>query len=517
MIDSRSPSASRLTFGRRQQHLEWQPGAKECSTAPRRHRNSPPSIKRTRPNKAPPRMHEQRRADNNHQRAAARSGATNSDINGAAGSAAAAAAAAEDGDEDNDNENENANEEDSSAGAPTLMNVGRPLILITGSGQTPPASQVGGAQSARGQQAGASEHERRMAPPEREQVAAAAEGSERERAENDENDENGENEDEEVVDGIRYRIVAAVTAPPAGSRRQQARRRPASFRNEPSGGGGGMGARFASQVRRKSSALVANLLQSVQAAEQQSQAAQRPRRLSIYEMTKSPPPETSLEVYLSERRRSSTISAKQLQQQLEQQSTFQTNYNQRQQYFKDLNRKLINQDKKLLNVVANRGQIHRHSVDIAQLPLNSAILQANKVAASLPPGAASGQPSAGSRPEAQATAPTPQPVGPINQAPEVGEESSEAPDESRKRRTSNRHLVAIRENDGPFSSADSATSGKFDLFIIRCLARPQRDQSIRRAQLASSPAGRSLGQPTGRRRRGEARRQRNKQTSGSFD
>lgn len=142
-------------------------------------------------------------------------------------------------------------------------------------------------------------------------------------------------------------------------------------------------------VRRKSSAFVANLLQtsSLQATSNNElgpnmnsqQAQQKLRRLSIYEMTKSPPPETSLEIYLSERRRSSTVSSKHVQQQLaEQQSTFETNYCQRQQYFKDLNQKLINQDKKLLNVVANRGQIHRHSVDIAQLPLVSAAAKGSK-------------------------------------------------------------------------------------------------------------------------------------------
>ena len=139
-------------------------------------------------------------------------------------------------------------------------------------------------------------------------------------------------------------------------------------------------------VRRKSSAFVANLLHgsgsflvpqsrsshALDANKQQQQQQQQPpnpRRMSIYEMTKSPPPETSIEMYLNERRRSSTVSAKFVQQQLEQQSTFESNYCARQQYFKDLNSKLINQDKKLLNVVANRGQIHRHSVDIAQLPL----------------------------------------------------------------------------------------------------------------------------------------------------
>lgn len=139
-------------------------------------------------------------------------------------------------------------------------------------------------------------------------------------------------------------------------------------------------------VRRKSSAFVANLLQtsSLQATSNNElgpnmNSQQKVRRLSIYEMTKSPPPETSLEIYLSERRRSSTVSSKHVQQQLaEQQSTFETNYCQRQQYFKDLNQKLINQDKKLLNVVANRGQIHRHSVDIAQLPLVSAAAKGSK-------------------------------------------------------------------------------------------------------------------------------------------
>lgn len=139
-------------------------------------------------------------------------------------------------------------------------------------------------------------------------------------------------------------------------------------------------------VRRKSSAFVSNLLQLTNSSSNNNelgpnmnQSNQRLRRLSIYEMTKSPPPETSLEIYLSERRRSSTVSSKQVQQQLaEQQSTFETNYCQRQQYFKDLNQKLINQDKKLLNVVANRGQIHRHSVDIAQLPLVSAAAKGSK-------------------------------------------------------------------------------------------------------------------------------------------
>lgn len=184
-----------------------------------------------------------------------------------------------------------------------------------------------------------------------------------------------EEEQFEEIDGIKYRIVAAVTRP-------RALRQPCAAmdsldgtshdaRNEDKSQDNSQNknsSRF-SNMRRKSSAFVANLLSSAQ----QQQSDKRPRRLSIYEMTKSPPPETSLEIYLSERRRSSTVSARHVQQQIEeQQSTFETNYCQRQQYFRDLNAKFINKDKKLLNVVANRGQIHRHSVDIAQLPLELA-------------------------------------------------------------------------------------------------------------------------------------------------
>lgn len=235
--------------------------------------------------------------------------------------------------------------------------------------------------------------------------------------------------------------------------------------------------------------------------------------MSIYEMTKSPPPETSLEVYLSERRRSSTISAKQVQQQLEQQSTFQTNYNQRQQYFKDLNRKLINQDKKLLNVVANRGQIHRHSVDIAQLPLNSAILQGNKAlqkeASAAAAAAAAAADSTGGRTLTSATAAASSSsqlaagsaapaeedsadrkainqeqqqakLNPQQTAAEADHQDKTSAAAKGLPRSNPRHLVAIREND-PFSpiidhstaaaaAAAASASGKFDLFIIRvCL------------------------------------------------
>lgn len=229
--------------------------------------------------------------------------------------------------------------------------------------------------------------------------------------------EEAEEEQVEEIDGISYRIVAAVTKPAA--RKTADRRRQRGLAGSELDQAAGMadqasslarklqvsdhkrdtpkevagqtsakqtkaagGARLLSSMRRKSSAFVTNLLLTANQSQHHSSkdgAIQPRRRQSIYEMTKSPPPETSLEIYLSDRRRSSTVSAKQIQQQLEQQSTFETNYCQRQQYFKDLNQKLINQDKKLLNVVANRGQIHRHSVDIAQLPLHSA--QANALLA----------------------------------------------------------------------------------------------------------------------------------------
>lgn len=220
----------------------------------------------------------------------------------------------------------------------------------------------------------------------------------------------------EEVDGISYRIVAAVTkparppAPPAifetndetasncdeelgqtaneedefrSARGKSLRRTESTKARLPlsrTASAGTGGSKFTS-MRRKSSAFVSNLLQAVSTASAASHSAHEldapRRRLSIYEMTKTPPPETSIEIYLSERRRSSTVSSKQAQAQIqEQQSTFETNYCQRQQYFKDLNRKLLNQDRKLLNVVANRGQIHRHSVDIAQLPLGMALAKA---------------------------------------------------------------------------------------------------------------------------------------------
>lgn len=205
-------------------------------------------------------------------------------------------------------------------------------------------------------------------------------------------DEQQPEEQVEVIDGIRYRIVAAVTAKPnepkplSASALSRPRSQPSSDENRRSrqADDGSTGIKLSS-IRRKSSAFVANLVNfaTSKSSNELANSANnnnnnrhlaRPRRLSIYEMTKSPPPETSLEMYLSERRRSSTVSSKQVQQQLlEQQSTFETNYCQRQQYFKDLNLKLINHDKRLLNVVANRGQIHRHSVDIAQLPLHLAL------------------------------------------------------------------------------------------------------------------------------------------------
>ena len=164
---------------------------------------------------------------------------------------------------------------------------------------------------------------------------------------------------------------------------------------QPQNGGNIPRGKFSS-MRRKSSAFVSNLLTTsgrllegasrssheLGAGEENNNLRLPLRRMSIYEMTKSPPPETSIEMYLNERRRSSTVSAKFVQQQLEQQTTFETNYQQRQQYFKDLNEKLINQDRKLLNVVANRGpKIHRHSVDIAQLPLQLAQVKAAAAAA----------------------------------------------------------------------------------------------------------------------------------------
>lgn len=195
-----------------------------------------------------------------------------------------------------------------------------------------------------------------------------------------EEDEEGEKEQQqqyEEIDGISYRIVAAVTKPPV--ERSSRLGRSSSARNshnhhQPSA------TNSMSSFRRKSSAFVANLGNMLNPGKRTNDAPEQraPRRLSIYEMTKSPPPETSLEMYLNERRRSSTVSSKRVQQQLqEQQTTFETNYCQRQQYFKDLNRMLINRDNKLLNVVANRGQIHRHSVDIAQLPLSLAQAKAN--------------------------------------------------------------------------------------------------------------------------------------------
>jgi len=241
----------------------------------------------------------------------------------------------------------------------------------------------------------------------------------------EEREEEEEEEQVEEVDGISYRIVAAVTKPAerasgSGASRQaseqrdlasmeaanKANRPPSANNNNNSnddddvykqneqrpvvranndtaaGFRGGIQAKLSS-VRRRSSTFVSNLLHSntLHQDPKTDHTQARTRRLSIYEMTKSPPPETSLEIYLSERRRSSTISSKHVQQQLEQQSTFQTNYCQRQQYFKDLNQKLINHDRKLLNVVANRGQIHRHSVDIAQLPLNLAQAKASKASA----------------------------------------------------------------------------------------------------------------------------------------
>lgn len=244
--------------------------------------------------------------------------------------------------------------------------------------------------------------------------------------------EGGEEEKFEEVDGIRYRIVSAVTKPATKSKikrqdeasdKHRIHRNP-SLRHPPedaiieqqetedsslhqsvdgevqqqnrwlrrdtgyahhrvasmrSGTSESIQSKLNS-VRRKSTAFVSNFLHSTLVNESDNNNdATNPdkqrasRRLSIYEMTKSPPPETSLEIYLNERRRSSNVSAKHVQQQIEQKSTFETNYNQRQQYFKDLNQKLLNQDRKLLNVVANRGHIHRHSVDIAQLPLNLAL------------------------------------------------------------------------------------------------------------------------------------------------
>lgn len=229
----------------------------------------------------------------------------------------------------------------------------------------------------------------------------------------------------EIVDGIKYKLVAAVTKPPAKknnkpplalnrshSLRRTSHQRPQEpimelnddqetedstgdisslkFQKATSEAKSTIGSRFQS-MRRKSTALVSNFLASdslnlfsanhnanSNSNNNSNLTPRNPRRMSIYEMTKSPPPETNLEIYLNERRRSSNLSAKQVAQQLEQKSTFQVNYNQRQQYFRDLNEKLINQDKKLLNVVANRGQIHRHSVDIAQLPLGLALAQAAK-------------------------------------------------------------------------------------------------------------------------------------------
>lgn len=247
-------------------------------------------------------------------------------------------------------------------------------------------------------------------------------GSEEMGEEKDEREKKEEEEEKfEEVDGIRYRIVSAVTKPATNRSSKRAeeshrirhqssiRRRPEEAiieqqENEESslhqtdeednrwakrdqyhrGASLRMNAANSSllnsklsSVRRKSTAFVSNLLHSTFVSESDQDGDRNvkvkpPRRLSIYEMTKSPPPETSLEIYLNERRRSSNVSAQQVQQQLEQQSTFETNYNQRQQYFRDLNQKLINQDRKLLNVVANRGHIHRHSVDIAQLPLTLA-------------------------------------------------------------------------------------------------------------------------------------------------
>lgn len=228
----------------------------------------------------------------------------------------------------------------------------------------------------------------------------------------------GEHADEmfEEIDGIKYRIVAAVTKPqpvrknnscpleaseqdeqvqdmkikPAELERSAStgRRRNKDDDDGPSGAPGRSAPTSRlSSVRRKSSAFVSNLLHSMTASSsyelqnKDNHLDVRPRRMSIYEMTKSPPPETSIEHYLNERRRSSTVSASFVAQQLEQQSTFEQNYCQRQQYFKDLNEKLINQDRKLLNVVANRGQIQRHSVDIAQLPLEMAQAKGRQQAA----------------------------------------------------------------------------------------------------------------------------------------
>lgn len=275
----------------------------------------------------------------------------------------------------------------------------RPLILITDSnlahhkhhfGEEKRVSELGGEPTRASRSGSGSESEQ------------TAERSEESREEEEEAEAEAEDEQVEVVDGIRYRIVAAVTKPQF--RDSQLNKHDKMMKrgvnqiktnslvklaegedcfdsqndnndNKPSSK---FGSKFNS-MRRKSSAFVSSLLSSADNQLNSSlnatnnRQARAPRRLSIYEMTKSPPPETSLEIYLNDRRRSSTISSKQVQQQLEQQTTFETNYNQRQLYYKDLNKKLMNEDKKLLNVVANRGQIHRHSVDIAQLPLNSAI------------------------------------------------------------------------------------------------------------------------------------------------
>lgn len=231
--------------------------------------------------------------------------------------------------------------------AQVATNACRPLILITD-----PSNQQA-AQSSRSSDAGES-HDRPG-----ELTGQARYGDEEERY--------------EEIDGISYRIVAAVTKPAAErplrlGRSSSSREAPARAKPQ---------ANPMSSIRRKSSAFVTNLSNMLNPSKRDSIGAdhhQQPlRRLSIYEMTKSAPPETSLEMYLSERRRSSTVSSKQVQQQIhEQQTTFETNYCQRQQYFKDLNQILINKDNKLLNVVANRGHIHRHSVDIAQLPLGLA-------------------------------------------------------------------------------------------------------------------------------------------------
>lgn len=297
---------------------------------------------------------------------------------------------AEDEEEDDREERHDQGPEDERCRQVSGVSACRPLILITDPSNQPmvqssarsslATSELDDAPFMRQQPArqALAKAGGRLSDDDQDSGAVGTDASRGEREEEQSSQDEGEQEEQyEEIDGISYRILAAVTKPPAERSARLGRSSSArsSHNQQKASASTPMGS-----FRRKSSAFVANLSNMLSTSKRLDDSSEHraPRRMSIYEMTKSPPPETSLEMYLSERRRSSTVSSKHVQQQLqEQQTTFETNYCQRQQYFKDLNRILINRDNKLLNVVANRGQIHRHSVDIAQLPLGLAQAKAN--------------------------------------------------------------------------------------------------------------------------------------------